>query len=124
MFMVNRFHPLGYNPSGEVLAFLLLPKRVFKCQFLYVWKSFCEVGLSQLLCMDWLLVWNVVSSEAGLSSVSRLRSGHLGMCYLGAICALSKAISEAISDCAASTGPHRSLGLQWWAIPSYFCLIR
>jgi len=30
----------------------------------------------------------------------------------GAICALSKAISEAISGCAASTAPHRSLGLQ------------
>jgi len=70
-------------PSGEVLAWLLLPKRVFKCQFLYVWKYFCEVGLSQLLCIDWLLAWNVVSSEAGLSSVTRLRSGHLVMWIRG-----------------------------------------
>jgi len=31
-------------------------------------KSFCEVGLNQLLC-DWLLEWNIVSSEARLSSV-------------------------------------------------------
>ena len=74
------------RPSGEVLAWLLLPKRVFKCQFLYVWKSFCEVGLSQLLCIDWLLAWNVVSSEAGLSSVTRLQSGHLGMCIRGPLC--------------------------------------
>jgi len=66
------------RPSGEILTWLLLPKRVFKRQFLYVWKSFCEVGLSQLLCIDWLLAWNVVSSEAGLSRVTRLRSGHLG----------------------------------------------
>jgi len=44
--------------------------------------------------------------------------------YSGAVCALSKAISEAISGCAASTAPHRSLSLQWWAIPPYFCLIR
>jgi len=42
-------------------------------------KSFCEVGLSQLLCIYWLLAWNVMSSEAGLSSVTRLWSGHLGM---------------------------------------------
>jgi len=74
---------LSTCPSGEVLTWLLLPKRVFKCQFVYVWKSFCKVGLSQLLCIDWLLVWNVVSSEAGLSSVTRLRSGHLGMCIRG-----------------------------------------
>jgi len=25
------------------------------------------VGLSQLLCVDWLLAWNVMSSQAGLS---------------------------------------------------------
>jgi len=70
-------------PSGEVLAWLLLPKRVFKCQFLNVWKSFCELELSQLLCIDWLLAWNVMSSEAGLSSVTRLRSRHLAMCIRG-----------------------------------------
>jgi len=74
---------LSTRPSGEVLSWLLLPKRVFKCQFLYVWKSFCEVGLSQSLCIDWLLAWNVLSSEAGLSSATRLRSGHLGMCIQG-----------------------------------------
>ena len=56
---------LSTRPSGEVLAWLLLPKRVFKCQFLYVWKSFCEVRLSQLLCIDWLLAWNVVSVRSG-----------------------------------------------------------
>jgi len=38
----------------------------------------------------------------------------------GAICALS----EAIPGYVASAEPHRSLGLQWWAIPPYFCLIR
>jgi len=37
-----------------------------------------------------------------------------------AICSLS----EATSGCVASAGPHRSLDLQWWAIPPYFCLIR
>jgi len=41
------------------------------------------VGLSQLLGIDWLLAWNVVSAEAGLSSATRLRSGHLGMCIRG-----------------------------------------
>jgi len=30
----------------------------------------------------------------------------------GAICALSEAISEAVSGCASSEAPHRSLGLQ------------
>jgi len=38
----------------------------------------------------------------------------------GASCSLSKAIS----GCVASAAPHRSLGLQWWAIPPYFGLIR
>jgi len=46
-------------------------------------KSFCEVGRSQLLCIDWLLAWNLVSSEAGLSSLTRLQSGHLGMRFQG-----------------------------------------
>ena len=54
------------RPSGKVLPWLLLPKRLLKCQVLYVWKSFCEVGLSQLLCVDCLLAWNVVSSQVGL----------------------------------------------------------
>jgi len=65
---------------GRVLAWLLLQREFFKCQILYLWKSFCEVGLSQLLCVDWLLAWNVVSSQAGLSSLTR---GHLGMCSGG-----------------------------------------
>jgi len=51
------------RPSCKVLAWLLLPKRVFKCQFSYVWKSFCELGLSQLLCISWLLAWNVVCQK-------------------------------------------------------------
>jgi len=71
------------RPSGEVLTWLLLPKRVFKRQFLYVWKSFCKVGLCQSLCIDWLLAWNVVSSGVRLSSVTRLRSRHLGTCVRG-----------------------------------------
>jgi len=58
-------------------------QREFSSANFYVWKSFCEVGLSQLLCIDWLLVWNVVSSEAGLSSLTRLWSRHLGMCIRG-----------------------------------------
>jgi len=41
------------------------------------------VGLSQLLCIDWLLAWNVVWSQAGLSSVTHLWSGHLGMRFQG-----------------------------------------
>jgi len=61
-------------------------------------KSFCKVGLNQLLCIDWLLAWNGMSSEAGLSSLTRLWSRHLGP---GAICSLS----EAISGCTASTTP-------------------
>jgi len=74
------------HPVGEVLAWLLLPKRVFKCQFSSVWKSFCEVGLSQLLCIDWLLAWNVVSSEAGLSSVTCLGAGILVCVFEGHLC--------------------------------------
>jgi len=54
------------SPSGKVLVWLLLPKIVFKCQFLYVWKSFGKVRLSQLLCVDWLLAWNVTLSQVGL----------------------------------------------------------
>ena len=42
-------------------------------------KSFGKVRLSQLLCTDWLLAWNVVSSEAGLSSLTRIWCRHLGM---------------------------------------------
>jgi len=45
-------------------------------------KSFGEVGLSQLLCIDWLLAWNVMLSEAGLS-LTHLRSGHLGVHFQG-----------------------------------------
>ena len=76
-----------FRPStcllGRVLTLFLLPKRVFKCQSLYVWKSLCEVGLSQFLCIDWLLAWNVVSPEAGLSSLTHLWSRHLGMRFRG-----------------------------------------
>ena len=71
------------RPSGEVPAWLLLPKRVLKCQFLYVQKSFCEVGLSQLLCAHWLLARNIVLSQAGLCSLTRLWSRHLGMFIRG-----------------------------------------
>jgi len=98
--------------SGKVLAWLLLPKRVFKCQFLYVWKSFGEVGLSQLLCVHWLLAWNDVSSQTGLSSLTQLWSGYLCMCFQGPSVLYPKQ----------SLVPHRSLDLQWWAIPPYFCL--
>jgi len=41
------------------------------------------VGLSQLLCVSWLLAQNVVSLEAGLSSLTRLWSGHLVMHFRG-----------------------------------------
>jgi len=41
------------------------------------------VGLSQLLCVDWLLAWSVVSSEVGLSSSTCLRSRHFGKCSAG-----------------------------------------
>jgi len=41
------------------------------------------VGLSELLCVDWLLAWNVMSSEAGLSSLTCLWSGHLCVCIRG-----------------------------------------
>jgi len=41
------------------------------------------VGLSQLLCVDWILAWNVVLSEVGLSSLTCLQSRHLGMCSGG-----------------------------------------
>jgi len=46
-------------------------------------KLFCELGLSQLLCIDWLLAWNVMSSEVGLGSLTCLWSGHLGMYIRG-----------------------------------------
>jgi len=39
--------------------------------------------LSQLLGIDWLLAWNVVSPEVGLSSLTRLWSRHLGMLFRG-----------------------------------------
>jgi len=46
-------------------------------------KSFSEMGSSQLLSIDLLLAWNVMSSAAGLSSLTRLWSGHLGMPFWG-----------------------------------------
>jgi len=46
------------RPAGKVL----LPKRVLKCQLLYVLKFFGEVGLSELLSVDLLLAWKVSSS--------------------------------------------------------------
>ena len=107
-------------PSGKVLAWLLLPKRVFKCQFSYIWKSFGEVGLSQLLCVDWLLAWNVVSSQAGPQQFDTPMERASRYELPGATCFLC----EAISGFTASVAPHRSLGLQWWAIPPYCCLIR
>jgi len=60
----------GLGPSTCQVRFLLgssSPKRVFKCQFLYVLKYFGKVGLSQLLRVDWLLAWSVLSSQAGAS---------------------------------------------------------
>jgi len=59
------------RPSGDVLTWLLLPKRVSKCQFWYVWKSLGEVGLSQWFRVDWPLAWRVVSSQAGLGPTER-----------------------------------------------------
>jgi len=41
------------------------------------------MGRSQLLCVDWLLAWNVVSLEVRLSSSTHFQSGHLGMCSGG-----------------------------------------
>ena len=69
--------------SGKVLTWLLLPIKSFSSADFNVWKSFGEVGLSQLLCVDWLLAWNVMSSEAGLSSLTHQWSGHLGVCFWG-----------------------------------------
>jgi len=71
-------------------------------------KYFCEVGLSQLLCVDWLLAWNVVLSEVGLHSLTHLRSGHLGM-RIGGPSVLYPKQPLATQP---STAPHRSLGLQ------------
>jgi len=44
------------------------------------------VGLSQLLCIDWLLAWNFVSSEAGLSTVTAYGAGILVCASAGHLC--------------------------------------
>ena len=107
------------HPSGEVLAWLLLPKRVINCQLLYVWKIFLRGGTKSII-VYWLALGmecRVVSSGTQQFDMPSERASWYAL--PGAICALSKAIS----GCTASTCPHRSLGLQWWAIPPYFCLI-
>ena len=100
----NRGSGPSTHPSGEVLACLLLPKRVFKCQFLYVWKFFCEVGLSQLWCIDLALGVECRVVRSGTQQCDTPSERASWYVYSGAICALSKAISEAISGCAASAG--------------------
>jgi len=56
------------------------------------------MGLSQLLCVDWVLVWNVVSSEVGLWQFDMPLEWASWYVLKGTICFLS----EATSGCMAS----------------------
>jgi len=60
------------------------------------------VGLSQLLCVDWLLAWHVVFSEARLSSSARPWGGGLVCAWWGGPFWF---LSEATSGCAACVAP-------------------
>ena len=108
------------RPSGEVLAWLLLPKRVFKCQILYVWKIFLRGGTKSITMCRLVLGMECRVVRSGTPQFDTPLERAWWYALPGAICSLS----EAISGFAASVAPHRSLGLQWWAIPPYFCLIR
>ena len=73
------------HPSGEVLAWLLLLKRVFKCQFLYVWKSFCKVGRSQLFISigSWHGIWCRQKHEKWDSAVCHAFGAGISVCASG-----------------------------------------
>jgi len=53
------------------------------------------------LCVDWLLAWNVVWSQAELGPVEQASQGAQMFKHI-----------------------QRLLDLQWWAILLFFCLIR
>jgi len=80
-----------------------------------------EVGLSQLLCVDWLLTCDVVLSEVGLSCSVHLWGRELSMYLQEAFSSLTKATSGC-EDFASLQVSH-----SWskrWAITCYFCLVR
>jgi len=70
----------------------------------------CYVSLGSWHGMLWCQKWD--------SAVPRAFGAGILVCAQGAICFFSEA------GCAASITPQRPLGLQWWANPLYFCLIR
>jgi len=61
-------------------------QREFLSADFYTFETFDEVGLSQLFCVNWLLTWYVVSSEAGLSSLVRPQGRELRTWGTGAFC--------------------------------------
>jgi len=116
---VKRGSGSSARPSGKVLTWLLLPKRVFKCQFLYVWKIFLWGGTKSIIVYRLALGMECRVIRSGTQQCDTPAEWASWYALLGAICALS----EAVSGYTASAAPHRSLDWQWWAVPPYFCLI-
>jgi len=94
--------------SGKVLAWLLLPKRVFNCQFLCVWKIFLQGGTQPIIVYRLALGMAGRVVRSGTRPSDTLSERASWYARPGAICAFC----EAISDCTASVVPHRSLGFQ------------
>ena len=119
----ERFRPV--NPSVRWSSLLAPPpKESFQVPIFICLEIFLRGGTKSII-VYWLALgmeYHVVRS--GTQQCDTPQEQASWYVHMGAICALSKAISEAISVCEASAVPHRSLGLQWWAIPPYFCLIR
>jgi len=105
------------RPSGKVFAWLLLRREFSNANF-YTSENlltrWAEVNYYVLIGM----VCCVVRSGTRQFNTPLERASWYVL--KGAICSLC----EATSGSAASIAPHRSLDLQRWAIPPYFCLIR
>ena len=70
------------RPSGEVLAWLLLPKRVFKCQYLYVWKIFLRGGTKSIIVYRLALGMECHVLRSGTRQCDAFGAGIL-VCVLG-----------------------------------------
>ena len=108
------------RPSGEVLAWLLLAKRVFKYQFLYVWKIFLRGGTKSIIVYRLALGMERRVVRSGAQQCDTTLESAPWYTLPGAVCCLS----EAISGCVASARPTDHLVYSDGLSPPYFCLIR